>query len=924
MATRINLTQGRDIRTFRDVGALEIHALGGDDSITISVFNAATDLGDYIDGGDGNDTISAAGTDDTLIGGQGNDILRGNGGNDALDGGADDDVLDGGAGNDTLIGGSGNDTLLGGSGNDSLDGGDGDDTLIGSFGNDTIIGGAGNDLLDGGLDDDTLDGGDGDDMVLGGSGNNILRGGAGNDTLIASSGADQLFGGDGDDTVHAGSGNDLLDGGSGSDTLRGEGGNDTIDGGEGDDMLDGGDGADILSGGTGNDRLVGGAGVLDPISGQVIGDTLDGGDGIDTADYSASPSAVLVDLRPDATTGLGSGLGGHAQGDTMANIENLIGSGFGDGLIGNSAANGIDGGAGNDQIDGREGDDTVIGGAGADLLIGNSGFDTADYSASPGAVTVRLNGAVVDVALAQTSSGGDAEGDTLLLVERVVGSAFSDTLIGDEFANSFLGGTSADTISGGAGSDTADYSTSAAGVLIALGNSTTDLAVAVARDNNIADGNDDSDAVGDQLTGIENLVGSAFDDRLDGNSLDNRLTGGAGADILIGYGGSDTVEYSTSNAGIQIALTDSVNPLSGSIGSGGHAQGDFISSSIENVTGSTFNDILRGNAQANRLDGGAGNDLLRGGAGVDANGVGDNLIGGDGIDTVDYSTSTAGVLVGLTDVVDASTIGQGGDAQGDRISFTIENIIGSGLADQLQGNSQANRLDGGGGNDILVGGAGDDVLIGGAGADTMVGGSGIDTADYSSASAGVQINPASVGGLVVGFVGITGDAAGDQMADVENLTGSGFSDSLNGNRLGNVLTSGSATTGEVLRGGSGADILVADGTTTGARTLIGEGVSDGGVAGMDTFRTFAGFNIIQGYQSGEQIELDEAIAQRGLVSSGGNYFWRLDTDTVAGNGGTTTETWVLIGSTSSFTASQANAIGVNQIDPFAVDPTLIA
>ena len=67
-----------------------------------------------------------------------------------------------------------------------------------------------------------------------------------------------------------------------------------------------------------------------------------------------------------------------------------------------------------------------------------------------------------------------------------------------------------DTISGGAGSDTADYSTSSAGVLVALGNSTGDFAVAVARDNNIADGNDDSDAAGDQLTGIENLIGSAF------------------------------------------------------------------------------------------------------------------------------------------------------------------------------------------------------------------------------------------------------------------------------------------------------------------------------------------------------------------------------------------------------------------------------
>ena len=49
------------------------------------------------------------------------------------------------------------------------------------------------------------------------------------------------------------------------------------------------------------------------------------------------PRNVIVDLRPDPVTGLGSGLGGHAQGDTLNNIENVIGSAGDDGLIGNTA-----------------------------------------------------------------------------------------------------------------------------------------------------------------------------------------------------------------------------------------------------------------------------------------------------------------------------------------------------------------------------------------------------------------------------------------------------------------------------------------------------------------------------------------------------------------------------------------------------------
>jgi Ca2+-binding RTX toxin-like protein len=922
MATRIDLTSKRDVRVITQAGAFEIYAHDGNDVVTMSVFNTGGDLGDYIDGGAGNDTISAAGTDDTLIGGTGNDILRGNGGNDTLDGGDDDDVLDGGAGNDTLRGGLGSDTLLGGSGNDILDGADGADTLLGSFGNDTLNGGAGDDTLDGGLDDDTLDGGDGSDMVLGGSGNNVLRGGAGNDTLIALSGNDQLFGEGGDDTIYAGSGNDLVDGGAGNDTALGEAGDDTILGGDGDDSLDGGDGIDALGGGAGNDLLVGGAGA----------DGLDGGAGIDTADYSASPSNVIVDLRPATTTGLGTGLGGHAQGDTLTNIENVVGSAFDDGLIGSAGNNRLDGGDGNDQIDGREGDDVLVGGLGADLLIGNPGFDTADYSASSAAVTVRLNGAVTDPLSAQASSGGDAEGDVLLLVEGVVGSAFADTLVGDEFNNAFAGGAGADLIEGGAGADTVDYSASPDFVRISL----TDSATAFRQQTG-------GDAQGDLLGRVENIIGSGFNDDLRGNITSNVIEGGAGADVIIGNannlavqnGDIDTVSYQHSSAAVRVALSTSTSVGGATQQSAtfngvanGDAAGDIISNTIENIIGSAFNDLLIGNQFANTLDGGAGNDTLSGGGGADA------LIGGEGVDTADYASSSAGVTVAVAQGF--SIGGSGGDAQGDSVSGTIENLIGSAFDDILIGDFTGtgvtdNRLDGGAGNDTLsggvgndtliggsgndtlVGGDGDDALIGGSGIDTLSGGAGIDTADYSSSTSAIAVQLAGPG---FSSTGSGGDAAGDSISGtIENLIGSAFSDVLNGSIVDNVIRSGSATSGEVLRGGSGADLLIADGTTTGIRNLIGGGINDGGVDGVDTYRSLAGFNVIQGYQAGERIELDDPVAARGLVGSGGNWFWRLDSDTIAGNGGSTTETWVLIGSQGSLSSAQAFAVGQALIDP---------
>jgi Ca2+-binding RTX toxin-like protein len=93
-----------------------------------------------------------------------------------------------------------------------------------------------------------------------------------------------------------------------------------------------------------------------------------------------------------------------------------------------------------------------------------------------------------------------------------------------------------------------------------------------------------SDAQGDILGGIENIVGSAFNDTLTGDGGTNALVGGAGADTLIGGPGIDTADYSTSTAAV------SVNLLTG-VGSGGDAQGDILTG-IENIVGSDHADTL--------------------------------------------------------------------------------------------------------------------------------------------------------------------------------------------------------------------------------------------------------------------------------------------------------------------------------------------
>ena len=168
----------------------------------------------------------------------------------------------------------------------------GDDVAVGTPKADQIDAGDGNDVIDAGAGADTVFGGAGDDHIQGGDGDDVLMGQAGNDVIFG------------------GAGNDIISGGAGNDRLFGDAGNDTISGDDGDDYLSGGDGNDLLLGGNGNDVIDGGRG----------NDHMDGGDGVDTLDYSASATAVTVDLRSGIASGDSVGQ------DTIAAFECIIGS----------------------------------------------------------------------------------------------------------------------------------------------------------------------------------------------------------------------------------------------------------------------------------------------------------------------------------------------------------------------------------------------------------------------------------------------------------------------------------------------------------------------------------------------------------------------------------------------------------------------
>lgn len=189
-------------------------------------------------------------------------------------------------------------------------------------------------------------------------------------------------------------------------------------------------------------------------------------------------------------------------------------------------------------------------------------------------------------------------------------------------------------------------------------------------------------------TVVENAIGGGGDDLIIANQVANRIDGGAG---------SDTVSYETATSGVFANLLVPFGNLYG-------AAGDRLIS-IENLTGSKYDDALIGDFGDNILDGGTG--------GLDT------LIGGLGNDTVSYAQADGLVKINLaTNVV-------GGRATGDIISG-FENAIGGAFGDALTGTAGDNVLDGGAGNDKLDGGNGNDTLIGGAGNDTLTGGVGND------------------------------------------------------------------------------------------------------------------------------------------------------------------------------------------------------
>lgn len=253
------------------------------------------------------------------------------------------------------------------------------------------------------------------------------------------------------------------------------------------------------------------------------------------------------------------------------------------------------------------------------------------------------------------------------------------------------------------------------------------------------------------------LEGGNGDDTLLGGDGDDTLDGGSGTNILSGGDGFDTANYATAPVGVRInlAVATAQNTF-------GTTEDTLIS--IENLIGSMFNDVLNGDAKANRIYGGSGDDVINGGAGNDTldGGWGSDIYivtsitektgaeiadtgpwnkGQDELRYAATATETLTLFAGDTGL-ERIVIGTGTGAAAimtSKVALNVDatlaanslSITGNAGKNVLTGSPFDDDLDGFSGNDVLIGGAGEDTLIGGLGRDTLTGGSGNDIFYFS-------------------------------------------------------------------------------------------------------------------------------------------------------------------------------------------------
>jgi Ca2+-binding RTX toxin-like protein len=601
-----------------------------------------------IRGGDGNDTLVAAGDVDFISAGGGNDVIV-----------ATPEVSE-------VFGGEGDDEIYGDTEPSSVEflvqlgsGGSVANALSGPYACDPSSPGAGVCYMP-----------DSEQTYNGGAGNDIIFGQRGNDTIFGAEGNDRLYGGIGDDAeIHGGSGEDLLSGGAGSDTMFGAEDNDIVRGDTNADTLKGGAGSDTLSYATGATPG------FEPSAVGVTCGTASPCPGFPIFSQGTGVSVNLNQVGAQFAINNGTSLSGGGQDTIDDAFENVIGTPFADYIVGDGNANKIIGGGGadvinagggNDNINGGADGDYLDGGAGTDEIAGGTGVQPTNNRCANGEVVSECGSATqsvvnrdtskVAVGMVGTTLAGTsyqmiyivgslsvdevfatASGPhTVVIQSRTTGPAFDAAQQGCEFNAAHKitctpANLDAIVLAGIDGGDLLDATSEFPGTVspILLGGSGDDrLEGAETTEDLLVDG-----------SGTDTLLGFAHDDDLISGEGEDFLQGGPDNDVLVssticdggsmaGEGGADDIAWAqvptphrAATLGVWASLTQKkaaqvgLSPsIASSCPAGGKAT-DLLTA--ENLEGTSGVDRLEGDSERNFLLGRAGVDNLFGFAGED-------------------------------------------------------------------------------------------------------------------------------------------------------------------------------------------------------------------------------------------------------------------------------------------------------------------
>jgi Ca2+-binding RTX toxin-like protein len=539
--------------------------------------------------------------------------------------------------------------------------GDDDDTTA-----TTVTGSDNDDVLIGDINGGDLDGGLGNDMLvvteLNSSTSITINGNTGTaDTAIffaLETGVTVDLGSvsDGDGVVNDGTNpNDSIKGVENvigtdqADNITGDGLSNTLDGGGGNDILIGGDGNDTLIGGSGIDTLIGGGGD-DTLVGMIDGSVF--GEDFTIADYTyvASANGIYVSMSgtvagslevtgwdntnetaiADATIGIDTLTGvGRIEGtanDDVFSVDSTYVSAFDTFVV-------FKGRGGDDQFDGTFNSITGTGntrveytsaaaGVIVDLSMGTA-YGSANVAqqdtisidaAAAGDYGITLpnadGGANITVTYSRNASETSDE-IAALLADLINEQAQLGTI--DVYASSATNVLTITAIEAGFGTFTTALAGTLAGNMTLTAESTVNVT-------------DDTAGIGwDDIMNVNHVRGSTSADSLFGSDNaagEESFMGGGGSDYIDGRDGMDRADYIFESAAVMVNLglettINSVTYASGTaeqVGGGGDI--DTLLN-IENIRGSSYNDILIGDANANIITGAGGTDTLTGGAGND-------------------------------------------------------------------------------------------------------------------------------------------------------------------------------------------------------------------------------------------------------------------------------------------------------------------